>query len=177
MSMATITCGELAELLRNPGQPTDLIDVRTPAEYRAVHVEASRLIPLSNLDPHEIIRLKGSSSTDPIYFICKTGARSRLACEKFIAAGYSHVVNVAEGTIACEAAGIPVVRGKSAISLDRQVRIAAGSLVVIGTALGAFVSPWFLAISGFVGAGLVFSGVTDTCGMAIILARMPWNRV
>ena len=69
-----------------------------------------------------------------------------------------------------------MVRGRKAISLERQVRIAAGSLVVLGTALGAFVHPGFLALSAFVGAGLVFAGVTDTCGMGMMLARMPWNR-
>ena len=63
------------------------------------------------------------------------------------------------------------------ISLERQVRIAAGSLVVLGTALGAFVHPGFLALAAFVGAGLVFAGITDTCGMGLLLARMPWNRV
>ena len=85
-------------------------------------------------------------------------------------------VNVEGGTLAWEQAGLPVVRGKKAMSLERQVRIAAGSLVVLGTALGAFVHPGFLGLSAFVGAGLVFAGVTDTCGMGMVLARMPWNR-
>ena len=73
-------------------------------------------------------------------------------------------------------AGLPVVRGKKAVSLERQVRIAAGSLVVIGVALGLLVHPVLFGLSGFVGAGLVFAGVTDTCGMGMMLARMPWNR-
>jgi hypothetical protein len=62
------------------------------------------------------------------------------------------------------------------MSLERQVRIAAGSLVVLGTVLGAFVHPAFLGLPAFVGAGLIFAGVTDTCGMGMLLARMPWNR-
>jgi hypothetical protein len=62
------------------------------------------------------------------------------------------------------------------MSLERQVRIAAGSLVLLGVALGAFVSQWLYGLSAFVGAGLVFAGLTDTCGMGMLLARMPWNR-
>ena len=108
--------------------------------------------------------------------ICRSGSRGRQACEKILAAGFTNVVNVEGGTLAWEQAGLPVVRGKRAMSLERQVRIAAGSLVVIGTSLGAFVHPAFLGLSAFVGAGLVFAGVTDTCGMGMMLARMPWNR-
>ena len=85
-------------------------------------------------------------------------------------------MNVAGGTVACVQAGLPVNRGQKTMSLERQVRIAAGSLVVIGTVLGAFVHPYWLGLPGFVGAGLVFAGVTDTCGMGMVLARMPWNQ-
>ena len=87
-----------------------------------------------------------------------------------------NVINVEGGTTAWSAAGLPVVRGRKTISLERQVRIAAGSLVFAGTLLGAMVNPLFLIIPGFVGAGLVFAGVTDTCGMAMMLAKMPWNQ-
>jgi hypothetical protein len=87
------------------------------------------------------------------------------------------VVNVEGGTQAWDQAGLPVIRGEKTISLERQVRIAAGLLVVSGTALGAFVHPYFLGLAAFVGAGLVFAGITDTCGMGMILARMPWNQV
>lgn len=86
-------------------------------------------------------------------------------------------MNVEGGTLACEKAGMRVVRGRRAISSERQVRIAAGSLVLLGTGLGVLVSPWFLAISAFVGAGLVFAGVTDSCAMGMVLARMRWNQV
>jgi hypothetical protein len=86
-------------------------------------------------------------------------------------------VNVEGGTLACVEAGLPVKTGKKAISLERQVRIAAGSLVLVGAALGFFVHPYWIGLSAFVGAGLVFAGVTDTCGMAIMLGRMPWNQV
>jgi rhodanese-related sulfurtransferase len=109
--------------------------------------------------------------------ICRSGTRAKQACEKFHAAGYTNVVNVEGGTEAWETAGLPVVRGRKAISLERQVRIAAGFLVLLGAILALAVHPWFVALSAFVGAGLMFAGITDTCGMAMMLARMPWNQV
>ena len=97
-------------------------------------------------------------------------------CHKLEAAGFEKVVNVEGGTSAWLDTNLPSVAGKKAISLERQVRIAAGSLVVIGVALGHFVAPGWFGLSAFVGAGLVFAGVTDTCGMGMLIARMPWNR-
>ena len=79
--------------------------------------------------------------------------------------------------MACVVAGVPFVRGKKAVSLERQVRIAAGTLVLAGAVLGWFVDSAFIGLSAFVGAGLLFAGVTDTCGMGMVLARMPWNRI
>jgi hypothetical protein len=78
--------------------------------------------------------------------------------------------------LACQTVGLPLAQGKKAISLERQVRIAAGSLVLLGLVLGWLVHPYFLGLSAFVGAGLFFAGVTDTCGMGMLLARMPWNQ-
>ena len=173
--VTTITPRELAELGQQ-GRTVELIDVRTPAEYRELHAEPARLVPLEALDPKAVITARAGTGDDPLYLICRTGSRGRKACEKFLAAGYRNVVNVEGGTLAWEQAGLPVVRGKKTIALERQVRIAAGALVLLGTALGAFVHPAFLGLAAFVGAGLVFAGVTDTCGMAMLLARMPWNQ-
>ena len=176
MDLATITPAELEDL-RKRGEPVDLIDVRTPAEYREVHAEAARPVPLGSLDPRAVMEARDGSKGHPLYLICQSGARSRQAAEKFRAAGFPNVVNVEGGTIAWERAGLPVVRGgRKAISLERQVRIAAGSLVVLGSALGTFAHPAFFGLSAFIGAGLVFAGITDTCGMGLVLARMPWNR-
>lgn len=119
---------------------------------------------------------RSGSREEPLYTICRSGSRGRQACERFHAAGFTNVVNVEGGTQAWERAGLPVVQGKKAISLERQVRIAAGTLVLLGTVLGVFVHPAFLGLPAFVGAGLAFSGITDTCGMGMMLARMPWNR-
>ena len=174
MVVDTITPRELAAL-RDRGEAVDVIDVRTPAEYREMHAEHARLVPLDRLDPESLVVHCAGPGGRGLYTICRSGSRGRQAAERFRAAGYGDVVNVEGGTLAWEQAGLPVVRGRAMMSLERQVRIAAGSLVMLGTALGAFVHPAFLGLSAFVGAGLVFAGLTDTCGMGMILARMPWN--
>jgi rhodanese-related sulfurtransferase len=176
MKVKTITPTELARL-RNDGRAVDLIDVRTPVEFREVHAEGARSVPLDTIDPIVIMEARNGSSREPLYLICRSGSRSLQAAERFIDAGYDIVASVEGGTLAWERAGLPVVRGAKAISLERQVRIASGSIVLIGTALGAFVHPAFLGLAAFVGAGLVFAGITDTCGMGMLLARMPWNRI
>ena len=149
-----------------------LIDVRTPAEFGSVHAEGAVNHPMESLD---VERLRFGKE-DEIQVICQSGGRSMKVCQKLEAAGYSNVVNVEGGTSAWQASGLPVVEGKKMISLERQVRIAAGSLIVIGAAIGQFVHPGGFGLSAFVGAGLVFAGVTDTCGMGMMIARMPWNR-
>lgn len=174
--IGTISPAELFEKHRR-GEAIELIDVRTPAEYREVHATMARLVPLDSLDPGQLRATRTLAPDQPLYVICRSGNRGKMACDKLRAAGFSQIINVEGGTLAWEKAGLPVERGKKTISLERQVRIAAGSLVVLGTVLGAFVSPYFLILSGFVGAGLVFAGVTDTCGMAMLLAKMPWNQV
>lgn len=171
----TISCQELQQL-RQKGNP-ELIDVRTPAEFREIHVDFARNVPLDVLDPQKIMAGRNGISGKPVYLICRSGSRGKMACEKFLKAGFTNIVNVEGGTQAWEQAGFAVVRGKKAVSLERQVRIAAGSLVLLGTVLGFFVHPYILVIPAFVGAGLIFSGVTDTCGMGMLLSKMPWNQV
>ncbi len=165
------------ESLRRGGQTVELLDVRTPVEFRELHVEYARNVPLDRFDPAAILRERSGSADAPLYVICRSGSRGRQACEKLVAAGFAQAVNVEGGTLACESAGLPVVRGKKAVSLERQVRIAAGALVLTGAVLGYIVHPYWIGLSAFVGAGLMFAGITDTCGMAMMLARMPWNRV
>lgn len=174
-TLSAISPAQLAELARC-GQKIDLVDVRTPVEYREVHLEIARNVPLDQLDPAALMQARHGAADAPLYVICRSGSRGQQACEKFLKAGFSNVVNVEGGTLACVSAGLPAVHGRKAISLERQVRMAAGSLVLLGVALGWFVNPAFFGLAAFVGAGLVFSGITDTCGMALILARMPWNQ-
>ena len=174
MAIHSIQPQELARL-RNQGTSMDLIDVRTPAEYQEMHVAFARNLPLDKLDPAALIEHRSGSSTDPIYVICRSGERGQMACEKFHKAGFLNAINVEGGTLACAEAGVPIVRGKKVMSLERQVRIAAGSLVLLGLGL-SYLHPAFLGLSAFVGAGLVFAGVTNTCGMGMLLARMPWNQ-
>lgn len=174
MITATISPRRLHDAVQ-AGQDVELIDVRTPAEYRDAHVSFARNVPLGQLDL-ATMSAACKEPGQPMYIICHSGSRGQQACEKFRKAGFSNVFNVDGGTMAWIDAGLPVVRGRKAVSLERQVRIAAGLLVLLGAALGWFVHPAFMAVSAFVGAGLVFSGITDTCGMGLILARMPWNQ-
>lgn len=175
MTLTTISPKQLADLCKS--SKIDVIDVRTPVEFREVHLEFARNVPLDKLDPVAVMQTRNGTRDEPLYLICRSGSRGRQACEKFLAAGFTNIVNVEGGTLACVESGLPVVRGKKMISLERQVRIAAGLLVLLGALLGWFVHPAFIGLSAFVGAGLIFAGVTDTCGMGMMLARMPWNQV
>lgn len=154
-----------------------LIDVRTPAEYAEVHIPQARSAPLDGLDP-EALASSGRAPRDRrIHVICRTQNRSKLGAAAFEKAGFAEVTVVDGGTAGWEAAGYPVTRGTvKVISLERQVRIAAGTLVILGVLLAALVHPAFILLSGFVGAGLVFAGITDFCGLGLLLARAPWNR-
>ena len=159
------------------GETIRLLDVRTPAEFRAVHVPFAENRPLESFELAGVARACNGEPNALVYVICQKGGRGTSACAKLAAAGLERAVNVEGGTAAWEQAGLPVVRGKKTISLERQVRIAAGTLVVIGSLLGYFVHPYFIGLAAFVGAGLTFAGITDTCGMGMLLARMPWNQV
>ncbi len=148
-----------------------LIDVRTPAEYEEVHIEGSVLMPLDRLEPEAWRDQPGAS-----VLVCGSGKRAGQARARLVAAGCEDIAVLEGGVMAWERAGLPVKRGRATLSLERQVRIAAGSLVLAGAALGTWVHPGFYGLSAFVGAGLVFAGVTDWCGLAMLIARMPWNR-
>lgn len=178
MTVRTITPAALERRLRARPE-LELIDVRTPAEFNEVHLPAARNVPLDQLDPRAWMRARRpdpGNAAEPVYVICRSGTRGAEACARFLEAGFPNVVNVEGGTLAAIEAGLPVVRGKGVMSLERQVRIAAGSLVVLSMLLAWLVHPVLLGLAVFVGAGLVFAGITDTCGMALLLARMPWNQ-
>ncbi len=172
--MKSITASELDRLrLANPD--LQLIDVRTPAEFGEVHLAYATNVPLDRLNPREMLAGKNGNAR-PVYVICRGGKRGAMACERLAAAGLVEVYNVDGGTDAAIAAGLTVVRGRKAMSLERQVRIVAGAFVLVGVLLGWQVHPALYGLSAFVGAGLVFAGVTDTCAMGMLLAKMPWNQ-
>ena len=169
--MKNLSVQQSAELLSQKNS-IPLIDVRTPAEYESVHAKGAVNHPMESLDLAKI----PCSKEEEIHVICQSGGRSMKVCQKLEGAGFTNLVNVDGGTSAWHAAGLPVVEGKKVISLERQVRIASGSLVVIGVLVGQFVHPSGFGLSGLIGAGLVFSAVTNTCGMGMMIAKMPWNR-
>ena len=152
--------------------PVHLLDVRTPGEFEAVHAQGALNLPMDTVDPQNLTYAKDAA----IRVICQSGGRSRQVVQRLEAAGFTNVVDIDGGTQAWESGGLPVVEGRRTMSLERQVRIVAGALVLTGVLVGHFVTPWGYGLSTFVGGGLVFAGVTDTCGMGMLIARMPWNR-
>lgn len=173
MSARSCTIEELEKVLTGPSNCL-LIDVREDVEYHAERIPGFQSQPLSRLS-REIPRLPEGR---PIYVVCRSGSRARQAADILERSG-RHDVRVLEGGIrAWIASGRDVERRPSGVwSLERQVRLAAGALILTGAALSFVLHPAWIGLCVFVAAGLVFSAVTDTCGMALLLARMPWNRV
>lgn len=164
---------EVAALLQRAPR-TRLLDVRTPAEHETAHIRGAYNVPLDTLGEHapEI----QAAVRDPLVLICQSGQRARTAEEALRSAGLENLHILDGGMNAWMQARMPVVRGRKRLSLERQVRIAAGALAATGGALAATLHPGFGWLAAFVGGGLVFAGITDTCGMAMLLARLPYNR-
>ncbi len=170
--MKTIPPAELQKILSaQPSAP--VIDVRTPLEFAEVHVPSARSVPLDELDPGSLSLPKDQ----PVYLLCRSGQRAAKAADKLAKAGFTRPIVIEGGTLAWIDANLPVTRSAVKImSLERQVRIAAGAIVCVGVLLAHFVDARFIWLSGFIGAGLVFAGITDFCGMGLLLAKMPWNK-
>ena len=154
------TVQESAELL-NQKPSTPLIDVRTPAEFGSVRAKGAVNHAMETLNLNDF----PFSKDQELFLICQSGSRSMKVCQKLEDAGFEKVTNVEGGTSAWQSAGLPVIEGKRRMSLERQVRIAAGSLVVIGAAIGQFVHPAGFGLSAFIAAGLVYASLTSTYGM------------
>jgi rhodanese-related sulfurtransferase len=153
-----------------------VVDVRTPGEYATGHLPGAHNVPVDRLD-EAAGALKAAARRAPLLIVCASGARSAKGCAQLAGQGIE-AATLDGGTSAWAAGGHPVERPAGARTtwpMDRQVRLAAGSLVVIGF-LAGFAWPPAHWLSGAVGAGLVFSGVTNTCGMAAVLAKLPHNR-
>ena len=162
----------VALMLTHPA--TRLLDVRTPGEHESVHIAGAYNVPLDTLAEHA--REIQSVVASPVVLICQSGARARQAEAALSAAGMANLHVLDGGVGGWVAAGHPVVRGAKRLSLERQVRIAAGALAATGGILALVVNPLFALLPAVVGGGLVFAGVTDTCGMAMLLSRLPYNR-
>ena len=169
--LKTITPEDAARLLR---EGATLVDVREPDEHTRERIPGARNLPLSRLEEAELALPAGQ----PVLFHCRSGARTQGNAQRLAAkAGLGQAYGVEGGLQAWKQAGLPVAEDRrQPLELMRQVQITAGSLVLLGVVLGALVSPWFYGLAGFVGAGLVFAGVTGTCGLASLLRLMPWNR-
>jgi len=167
-----LTAHGLRDLLQR-GESCAVVDVREPMEFAGGHLDCARLIPLGELEQ----RLGELNPEQPVVVVCRSGKRSAQGASLLQNKGFKDVRSLDGGLLAWEEAGLPLNRdAKAPISLERQVRIAAGILVLTGVLLGTFVHPGFYGLSGFVGAGLIFAGITDWCGMGLLLAKAPWNR-
>ncbi len=166
---ATIAAAEL-QGLRESGAAPVLLDVRSAIEFESERIEGARNVPLDTLEA----RLEEIPDGADLIVVCRTGIRATIAAESLARVGRRARV-LDGGMMAWRRAGLPVREGRKRLPVDRQVQLIAGSMVLAGVGLGLTVSPWFLALSAFFGAGLTFAGATGTCGLALLLMKMPWN--
>jgi rhodanese-related sulfurtransferase len=150
-----------------------LIDIREPDEFARRHSPGAVSMPLSQFDLKPLPVLPGTA----VVFTCKTGMRTGANAARLAAPVAGDAFVLAGGVDAWAAGGLAIAQDRRApLEMMRQVQIAAGTLVLAGVLLGWLVAPGFFALSGFVGAGLMFAGISGFCGMARVLAIMPWNR-
>ncbi len=169
--MKAITASELKKRLDK--DEVLLIDVREPAEHRSECIDGACLIPLGEISIEKL-----PSTQRPIVIHCRSGNRSPDACAKLLKVNPSlDVASLEGGIVAWSQSGFNVKKlGSAILPLDRQTQIAAGFIAFSGTILGALINATFYILPGFIGAGLMFAGLTGWCGMAKLLAKMPWNR-
>ena len=151
----------------------DFINVCTLAEYKEKHIEGVRSVPLDELASH-VNEFKGKQT---VYVHCRSGKRAQQAIETLQSLGVTaELVNVEGGILAWDEAGHPTKSLTTRMPIIRQVLISAGVLVLVGLIMSFFVHPLFTLLTAFVGVGLIFAGATGWCGMAFVLAKMPWNK-
>jgi rhodanese-related sulfurtransferase len=176
VSPGSIQPSQLADLLKQ-GVQVRLLDVRSAAEYDAQHVAGTVHQPLDSLVPARWVE-KGveHGGGQPLYIFCQSGGRAGRAAALLAGEGVACSV-VAGGLEAWLAAGLPVEQGESKVlPLMRQVQLVIGLVAGTGAALAVWKHPLFGLIPLFMSAGLVFAGLTGYCGLAVLMARMPWNR-
>lgn len=161
------------------GRQIHLVDVRTPAEYRSGHATGAISIPLDELNPDSLNEQLGDAMAgreSPLFLACQSGLRAEQAAQRLQNAGFRNLYLVDGGTEAWQKAGLPMQRCGHAISLERQVQIAIGALLMLKVFFGFTLHELFFAAIPLIGAGLVVAGMTRWCGMARLIAMMPWNR-
>lgn len=167
----TIAATELRALLEK-GEAIQIVDVRSPNEYASGHIPFAVNMPLEQVDA----RLDDLRPHTPVVLVCQSGSRAGM-CKEQIQHHRDDLILLDGGTDAWERAGLPMVRSSaSRWAIERQVRLTAGLLIVVGTALSVLVAPAWVYLAMFVGLGLTFAGLTNYCGMAAVFALMPWNK-
>jgi rhodanese-related sulfurtransferase len=174
--MKLISINEL-KTLQTSGKPLHLIDVRTPAEFEAIHVPGACSMPLDTLDCAGVLAVRDKSGENaPIHILCHSGTRAKTAAQKFASVGFDDCLVVEGGTQAWADAGFPVERGeRNVLPLDRQMQLFMGSFVVAGVLL-SLLNPLWIWLSGFIGCGMMFAGLSGICPMRSVIAKMPWNQ-
>ncbi len=151
-----------------------LVDVREPVEHAEAHIVGARLIPLGQLEQ----RVAEIDRSRPVVVMCHAGKRGAEAQAKLAKLGITGVRNLDGGIQGWKSAGLPITESdRKILPLMRQVQITIGLGVLTGVVLSKLVDPNFIYLSAFFGAGLVFAGSTGWCGLAILMSKMPWNRV
>lgn len=157
------------------GSPMALIDVRTPVEYEEMRIPGSRLMPLDGLRPEQV---KAAAAGKPCILICHGGKRAETARHRLQDAGCEGLQVLAGGVLAWQSAGLPLERStRNTLPLMRQVQCVIGLLALTGSLLALTWHKNFALLPAFLGAGLTMAGATGWCGLAILLSKMPWNRV
>lgn len=155
-------------------QKAIMVDIREPLEYAREHIIGARHVPLSGFDKADF-----SGESDKVaIFCCKSGMRTAGNAQKILATGFKTVYLLEGGLDSWRKAGLPLHENKKMpIEIMRQVQITAGILILVGTFLGIYTNQNFLIVPAFIGAGFTFAGISGWCGMAKLLALMPWNKI
>ncbi|MBS0883641.1 rhodanese family protein [Pantoea sp. JGM49] len=174
MNIPLLTPIEVKERLKNGAR---LIDIRGRDEWEYEHIPEALSVPIGEIEPEKPLSLR-QKSEDCIIFHCQTGMRTDANQAQCATLGAPAKIYLLKGGMnAWKSAGYATVKAKGGVlPLMRQVQIAAGTLVLTGVLAGATVSEWCYLVSGIVGCGLIFAGITGWCGMAKVLSRLPWNR-
>ncbi|WP_433554096.1 rhodanese-like domain-containing protein [Micromonospora zamorensis] len=169
---ATVDASGLRELI-DSGHGPRLLDVRTPAEFETSHIPGSYNVPLDLLREHRQ-ELRNHLDED-VVLVCRTGARATQAEQTLAGVGLPNLKVLDGGIMAWQAANAPIRQGAPRWDLERQVRLVAGSIVLVSV-LGSMFVPQLKWVAGFIGAGLTFAAVSNTCAMGMMLGKLPYNR-